>query len=146
MATEWTVSMNQTFLAQWLALPLRENRQVQEKVRMLLENPLPDGKVRKQLKHINAKLHRIRSGDYRIFYTFEKPYVSLLEVSKRDEDTYNFAPSAETLGGLSGAMPPAPTAHPVEQRSTPEKHGELSRSLPANLTPDLLTRLKVPEQ
>jgi len=145
MAAEWIISMKDGFIAQWLALPSRENHQVQEKVRLLADNPLPDAKVKKQLKHIDPRLHRIRSGDYRIFYTFDKPYVSLLELSKRDEDTYEHAPAVQTLGGLAGEMPdpPAKPAAPAPNKS-PQKPA--SRALPARLQTDLLARLKVPSE
>ena len=42
-----------------------------EKVNLLAQDPTPDAKVKKQLKYMNGRLHRIRSGKYRIFYTFE---------------------------------------------------------------------------
>ena len=57
MPGEWVISMKDAFLAQWLALPPRENHQVQEKIRWLAENPLPDGNVKRQLTHIDRRPH-----------------------------------------------------------------------------------------
>lgn len=138
--------MKDGFLAQWLALPPRENHQVQEKIRLLLENPLPDAKTKKQLKHIDPRLHRIRSGDYRIFYTFAKPYISLLEVSKRDEDTYQHAPAADSFGGLALDVPTelAPSNRP--EPKTQSRRGRSTRALPVEFDSDLLTRLRVPSE
>jgi len=71
-----------------------------EKINLLVQDPTPDAKVKKQLKHMNGRLHRIRSGDYRIFYTFEQPYISILALRRRDDDTYDEDMDAEFLGGL----------------------------------------------
>jgi len=89
MTTEWFVTQKPDFFKALLALPPKEMHQVMEKVGMLTQDPTPDAKVKKQLKYMNGKLHRIRSGDYRIFYTFEQPYISILALRRRDDDTYD---------------------------------------------------------
>ena len=71
MATIWLTTMKPGFTNEWLALPPKEAHQVLEKINLLVQDPTPDAKVKKQLKYMNGNLHRIRSGDYRIFYTFE---------------------------------------------------------------------------
>ena len=60
----------------------------------------PDGKAKKQLKYVNRDVYRLRCGDYRIFYTFRDPYVSLLKLDRRDDDTYEGDVDAEYLGGF----------------------------------------------
>ena len=67
---------------------------------MLAEDPTPKAKVKKQLKHMNGKLYRLRSGDYRIFYTFKSPYISLLALKLKNESTYSEDLDIEFLGGL----------------------------------------------
>src|SRR5437870_13298493 len=92
--------MKRSFTNEWLALPPKETHQVLEKIKQLEQDPTPDAKVKKQLKYMNGKLHRIRSGDYRIFYTFEQPYISILALRRRDDDTYGEDMDVEFFGGL----------------------------------------------
>jgi len=70
--------MKPNFQTQWLALPPKETHQVLEKIALLTQDPTPDAKVKKKLKYMDGKLHRLRSGSFRIFYTFEPPYISRL--------------------------------------------------------------------
>src|SRR5258707_2105635 len=100
MSTEWRITQKPDFFKALLALPPKETHQVLEKIDLLMHDPTPDAKVKKQLKHMGGKLHRIRSGDYRIFYTFEQPYISLLALCRRSEDTYDEEYDVEFLGGL----------------------------------------------
>ena len=67
MTTEWLVTQKQDFYKALRALSPKEVRQITEKIDLLIEDPTPDAKVKKQLKYMNGKLHRIRSGNYRIF-------------------------------------------------------------------------------
>ena len=46
------------------------------------------------------KVYRLRCGDYRIFYTYRDPYVSLLKLDRRDDDTYENDVEAEYSGGF----------------------------------------------
>ncbi len=89
MNSEWVPTFKPSFLLQLQALPAKEMQQVMGKINMLLEDPLSHGKVKKQLTHINRDLYRLRSGYYRIFYTISDPYISLLKLDRRDDDTYD---------------------------------------------------------
>src|SRR2546426_2559762 len=100
MSIQWSTTMKQSFQTDWLALPPKEAHQVLEKIALLAQDPTPDAKVKKQLKYMHGKLHRIRSGDYRIFYTFEYPYISILALRRRNDDTYDEDLDVEFLGGL----------------------------------------------
>jgi len=133
MNSKWLTTMKPSFQTEWLALPPKEVHQVLEKITLLTQDPVPDGKVKKQLKHMNDKLHRIRCGDYRIFYTFEQPYISLLALRRRNDDTYDEDLDPELLGGLDWERILAPRE--------PEK-----RSLPEPITNELLTNLLVPKE
>lgn len=55
------------------ALPTKEAHQIWEKIHLLMQDPTPDAKVKKQLKYMHGKLHRVYSGKYHIFYTFATP-------------------------------------------------------------------------
>src|SRR5229473_4656338 len=100
MSTTWLTTMKPSFQTEWLALSPKEIHQVLEKINLLVQDPTLDAKVKKQLKHIDPRLHRIRAGDYRIFYTFEYPYISILALRRRDDDTYDEDLDVEFLGGL----------------------------------------------
>ena len=93
--TDWLITQKPTFLSELLALPPKESHQVQEKLSLLVQDPTPDGKVKKQLKNWTPPVYRLRSGNYRIFYAFNRPYVSLLALRRRSEDTYDDGIEAE---------------------------------------------------
>lgn len=102
MATDWLLTTKPAFLNECLALQPKEFMQVQKKLVLLTEDPSADGKTRKQLKNWEGRLHRLRSGDLRVFYTFEAPYISVLALRRRSEDTYEEDLEAEFLGGPGG--------------------------------------------
>src|SRR2546425_8457716 len=148
MATIWLTTMKPGFTNEWLVLPPKEARQVLEKINLLAKDPTPDAKVKKQLKHIDPRLHRIRAGDYRIFYTFEEPYISLLAIRRRLEDTYDEDLDVEFLGGLdpefedmSGAKATQPNWEKWLASKEPEK-----RRLPEPITKELLANLHIPQE
>ena len=105
MNTTWLTTMKPSFQTEWLALPPKEAHQVLEKIKLLSEDPTPDAKVKKQIKkYKDVHFYRIRSGDYRIFYTFEHPYISLLGLRRRNEDTDDEDHDVEFLGGLDADL------------------------------------------
>lgn len=144
----YTLSMKEGFLSEWLALPAKEQAQVGTKLKTLTADPRPDGSSKKQLKHLNRQVNRLRSGDYRIFYTFDDRFVSLLKLVRRSEDTYDDSVEAEYFGGPNDLTP----ATPAQTRGTePRPVGTpavvpASRPLPVPVTSELLTRLHVPTQ
>src|SRR5258708_7404145 len=140
MSTRWIISLKANFTAEWLALPPKEVPHILDKINLLTEDPTPDAKTKKQLKYIDPHLHRIRCGDYRIFYTFEAPYVSLLSLQRRQEDTYNDEFSVEFLGGIDPEIPleekASASQNQWEQFLAPRLPE--SQSLPEPITPELL--------
>jgi len=146
MGTQWLTTMKPGFTNEWLALPPKEARQVLEKINLLAKDPTPDAKVKKQLKHIDPRLHRIRAGDYRILYTFEEPYISLLGVRRRREDTYDEDLDVDFLGGLDLVLESTTKeAQPDWGRLLAPKEPE-KRRLPEPITEELLTNLRVPKE
>jgi superfamily I DNA/RNA helicase/mRNA-degrading endonuclease RelE of RelBE toxin-antitoxin system len=148
VAATWLLTMKPTFMSEWQALPAKEAQQIHGKLAVLTEDPTPDGKVKKRLEHFAGKICRIRSGDFRIFYTFEKPYVSVLALRKRDEKTYDGGVSAEKLGGLDAELKEQPRPGWTEQIDAPlsrksKKHD--TRPLANPITEDVLRRLNVPD-
>lgn len=142
MSERWLLTLKPSFLAEWLALPPKDSHLVHEKIALLTEDPTPDAKLKKQLKGLGGALHRLRAGDYRVFYTFAHPHVSVLALRRRKEDTYDDAPDAEFLGGLDAEMPAAPAVPDSAAWLAPPKVS--ARPLPERLTKELLERLKVP--
>lgn len=140
--TDWIISFKPTFLAELLAVPSKDNRLIQEKIEALARDPSADGKLKKRLKEMGGKLHRLRAGDFRIFYTFDKPHLSLMAVRRRAEDTYKGDVDDETLAGdvpdLPATAPPAARSWEAYMAETPK------RPLPEPITESLLHRLRVP--
>ncbi len=152
MAIQWNVSFKPALLRDVAALPPKEMHQVMAKINLLIENPEPDAKVKKFLKYLSGdgqRLYRLRSGDYRIFYTFsaEKQSISLLAIKRRADDTYDDALDAELLEGLDSDLDessaPARPAQP--DWNTIFAQQQKDRPLPEALTIELLTGLHVPE-
>ncbi len=148
MTTEWRITQKPDFYKALLALPPKEIHQIIEKVNLLAQDPTPDAKVKKQLPHMHGRLHRIRSGNYRIFYTFEYPYISILALRRRDDDTYNEDLDVEFLGGLDPQLDDAqaikanqPDWERILAPKAPEK-----RRLPEPITEELLTSLHIPSK
>lgn len=146
MSTGWLTTMKPTFQTEWLALPPKTSHQVLEKIGLLAQDPWPDGKIKKKLKHFGGKLHRLRCGDYRIFYTYDAPYVSLLALRKRDDHTYDDDFEAESLGGLnSDDFESVHISVPTWEAFLTPNLPQIT-ALPEPITVELLTRLRIPEQ
>src|SRR3989440_6800190 len=147
MTTEWRITQKPDFFKALLALPPKETHQVLEKINLLVQDPTPDAKVKKQLKYMNGRLHRIRSGDFRIFYTFEQPYISILALRRRDDDTYDEDMDVEFFGGLDPQLDEAQVGKvrqpDWEQIFTPKEPEK--RPLPEPITEELLTDLTIPK-
>ncbi len=151
MKAQWQPLIKPAFLNDIMKLPAKDMHQVMEKVAMLTQDPRPDSKVKKQLAHLSGKLHRIRSGDYRIFYTFNQHYVSIHKLDRRDDTTYKGldpfeeAPTAAELADLTfeievSVPPQEPPSHWQQAFSQPQK----SRPLPEPITIELLQKLQIP--
>jgi mRNA-degrading endonuclease RelE of RelBE toxin-antitoxin system len=77
----------ETFTNQLLALPRDKTSQIIKKCELLRTDPAPDGRQKKKLHGYKGDVYRLRSGDYRIIYTFGKDWVALLGVDDR-KDVY----------------------------------------------------------
>lgn len=141
MSTDWLTTMKPTFQIEWLALPPKVSHQVLEKINLLTKDPLPDGNIKKQLIHINREIYRLESGDYRIFYTLDQPYISLLALRRRREDTYDEDFQDEYLGGYN---PDISLPEQVDQYARPQAVLPPARVLPAAITKEILINLLIP--
>ena len=89
MSGEWLLTPTSAFFTMWRALQKQGITPGTRKNWAFYSNRTltPDGKAKKQLKYVNRDVYRLRRcGDYRIFYTFRDPYVSLLKLDRRDDD------------------------------------------------------------
>ncbi|HEU5342925.1 MAG TPA: UvrD-helicase domain-containing protein [Ktedonobacterales bacterium] len=144
-----------TFTNQLLAIPRERIGQILAKIeKELRTDPSPHDPIKKKLHGYRGDVYRLRSGDYRILYTYGDGWVTLLGVDGR-KDVYRgeqlvaeepdipiraipsvdnwLEPRQKALMG--SAAPPAQRAPEIP---APER-------LPMMLTPDLLRRLRVPE-
>jgi mRNA-degrading endonuclease RelE of RelBE toxin-antitoxin system len=139
--------MKPSFTNEWLALPPKEIHQVLEKIKLLEQDPTPDAKAKKQIKKYKEQhLYRIRCGVYRIFYTFRDPYVSLLALLRRKEDTYDEELDVEFLGGFDVELEDHPRAvQPDWERIFAPREPEKKR-LPEPITAELLANLHIPQE
>ncbi|HEY4383127.1 MAG TPA: UvrD-helicase domain-containing protein, partial [Ktedonobacteraceae bacterium] len=155
MGKEWLLTMKPSFNTQWLGLPLKEGHQIHKKIEFLIQNPQPDGDTKKQLKYKDKNLYRLRSGDYRIFYTYDSRYISLLALRRRQEDTYDENIDAEFLGGFDISYEDAPIQSPpagsvgsvpILSASATLVEDVRKRLLPETITEDLLRQLQIADE
>ncbi len=145
--TDWLTTMKPAFLHELTALDKMDVAQVMKKVELLTKDPRPDAKVKKQLKNMGGKLHRLRAGGFRILYTFAEPYVSLLSVRKRDESTYDDDIEADFLGGeveggAAGTEEPKTRAWETWLAPAPAE----AKTLPRTIDDVLLDALAIPSE
>jgi superfamily I DNA/RNA helicase/mRNA-degrading endonuclease RelE of RelBE toxin-antitoxin system len=136
-----------TFTNQLLAIPKERVLQVLEKIEVLRDDPKPHGSLKKKLHGYKGDVYRLRSGDYRIIYTYGDGWVALLGVDARKDIYKGSKLVAETtpldvssLPDLSDVLTPNATPTPQPQNPSTEN------LLPVQLTEELLTRLLVPRE
>lgn len=133
-----------------MALPSDQNAQVWEKINRLLDDPIPDGKLKKKLKGSKDPLYRLRAGNYRIFYRFGDTWVRLLGIRLRNEKTYRQQP-----GEASNIKPEAPDdtadedldellARGEQRNEFKFDAGASAAELPRRITQEWLLEMKVP--
>ena len=140
-----TISFKPTFLKELGKLSANHQSQVLAKVRMLATDPRPDAKTRKRLRGVEDGLCRLRSGDCRVFYSYDNASVSLYSVRRRSEDTYDAMPDAVELAHGTFETPAervGPSAEDWQKWITPPDD---STPLPELITIGLLDAIGVPQ-
>lgn len=141
-----------TFSNQLLAVPTAYLPQVLAKIDVLRQDPRPFHNVKKKLHGYKGDIYRLRSGDFRIIYTFGDGWVALLGVDRRadvykggkiiandDDIAFDLAAVPATEAAL--AREPAQAAVIVMTEPAPA-----SAALPMPIDREMLTRLRIPEQ
>lgn len=154
MPLQWNVTFKPALLRDVLALPPKETHQVMAKIDLLMQDPTPDAKVKKSIKCMSRdghRIYRLRSGNYRLFYTFslEKQSISLLTMRRRDDDTYDDELDPELLEGLAVDLVDELLPPPVSQSAQPDWEKIFARNaedrpFPEPVTSELLERLRIP--
>lgn len=139
-----TISFKPTFLKELERLEAKHQAQVMSKIGTLATSPEPQAKVKKPLKGVDNGLHRLRSGDYRVFYAYDERSVSLFSVRIRSGSTYDSMPEVEELahGDFDLDVKSGPTKEDYLKWISEEEEEE--RPLPEPITEDLLRRLEIP--
>ncbi len=148
MVAQWQLSIKKSFLDDLDKLSPKEHHQVRAKLDMLEQDPLPDGDAKKHLTHLPGKPYRIRSGDFRILYTYGKSWISVYKIERRNEATYKKNLSAEPveLEGLDIEFDDVTAAQPPQAHWEWYSAKDENRLLPEPITIELLNKLHVPQE
>jgi superfamily I DNA/RNA helicase/mRNA-degrading endonuclease RelE of RelBE toxin-antitoxin system len=143
------INIKPSFMSELHGFPQNKNAQLWEKIDYLVEDPIPDGKLKIKLKN-REDLYRLRVGDYRIFYTYGDTWVRLLALRKRNERTYSDKsenieadqPSKTELPSFSD-LDAALSESSTSQEDFSFKEGEKKTPLARKLTEKFLHSLKI---
>jgi len=159
----WQPLIKPAILLDIFKLPERDAQHIFAKIALLVQDPLPDGKTKRQVKYLNrqgSQVYRLRSGRYRIFYTLERPYVNILTIRLRDDDTYKEDVETDTneadlladdldldvdelIDADEAPYSNTPLSYPMSILNTPVS---LSKPLPEPITVELLNKLQVRQE
>lgn len=88
------ITIKPACMRELLNFPSDRTSSLWEKIGYLVNDPFPDGKVKKKLRDSDG-IYRLRVGNHRVFYRFGDDWVSLLGIRRRREDTYRGVPRSE---------------------------------------------------
>ena len=144
-----------TFTNQLLGLQPRFVTQVLGKVELLREDPRPHGDLKKKLHGYDGGVYRLRSGDFRIVYSYGDGWVVLLGVDDR-KDVYRGNRLVADRPGFDLAMvpdieltpPPRDSAVDMVPRADPEPPtgGARAQATAIAINEPLLKRLRIPTE
>ncbi len=139
-----------TFTNQLLAIPKERVVQILEKTKILTDDPHPQGSLKKKLHGYTGSVFRLRSGDYRVLYTFGDGWVTLLGVDARKDVYRGEQLLAEEPGVPISHVPDVEkllqTAPSPDSHETVSNLGRDAEDLPQDLNEDLMRRLRVPAE
>jgi len=135
-----------TFTNQLLAIPKEYVVQILEKVEVLRADPKPHGNLKRKLHGYRGNVYRLRSGDYRIIYTYDDGWVALLGVDARKDVYKGDKLVAETTEFDVSTLPDLESILTVKPSQATVKTKQTQDLLPVELTEDLLQRLLVPKE
>ncbi len=152
MKTTRQMTIKPSLLNDIIALPQKEARQINAKIQLLTQDPMPDGKTKKHLKHIPGKFHRLRCGDYRVIYTYNEHNLGIVAIRRRNESTYDDDDLDIDLSDELDVLPeqqmdrhhvtPVPATPTWDYSITVD----MSKRLPEPITMELLDQLSIPPE
>src|SRR5688500_11372737 len=83
----WGLTQTPSYQQEYERLPSKFRNQVSRKCLELMSDPTPGGS-RTTLKGYQG-LCRLRAGDFRVIYAYDRNVVQLMSVRRRDEKTYD---------------------------------------------------------
>lgn len=139
-----------TFQNQLRALPKERRLQVLDKIEVLQDDPSPHAPQKKQLHGYKDRVYRLRSGDFRIFYTYGNGWVTLLGVSDRKDAYRGEQVTAEGPGFDISELPTEEWVPEPERRFEVNGKGQAfavdDEAFARPIDDELLERLRVPTQ
>lgn len=151
MKTNRQLTIKPSLLNDIIALPQKEARQINTKINLLTQDPIPDGKTKIQLKHIPGKFYRLRCGDYRVIYAYNEHSLGILAIRRRNESTYDDDDLDIDLSDELDADLNSHSEQLVSKAQMPtisaweyDSVGDVSKRLPEPITVELLQQLHVP--
>ena len=151
MSTRRELNIKPSCAKELMAFPKESLGPLLEKINLLVEDPVPDGKLKKQLQD-RKDVSRLRVGHWRVFYTFGESWVRLLGIRKRDEHTYSGRTEADQPAWRQDQEEMVagdtfnPDQQPAARRHFDVKAPDLPPPLPRPLTVEWLRELGVAPQ
>lgn len=138
---QFQIQHKETFTNQLRDVPVQFWPQILDKAETLRSEPRPDGHMRKKLKKYHGNICRIRSGDYRIIYTYGDGWVELLGVDGRDDVYDEQAYVGSGLGRLGQSSGLHDRAFVIDEKLPVQERDDL----PGLIDENLLQRLSIPD-
>ncbi|PAX51755.1 UvrD-helicase domain-containing protein [Brunnivagina elsteri] len=139
-----------TFTNQLLVFPKEQVVQILEKIEVLRNDPKPHGKLKKKLHGYKGDVYRLRSGDYRIIYTYGDGWVVLMGVDARKDVYKGDKLFAQTTEIDINALPDVEAILTIKPSYTKDFSSPTATNtetlLPISLTEELLKRLRIPTE
>lgn len=126
-------------------------KQILDKCTMLQDNPEEGGKSKARLNGRSDGLHRLRTGNFRLFYTYDDEKVSLWAVRRKTvKGQYRGQKGGDVTYDALGEIEDTdldleiPELQPQPGFETWVQPVERTRLLPEPITPELLRAIKIP--
>jgi len=138
-----------TFANQLRALPKDRIVQILDKIEILEDDPSPRDPLKKRLHGYKEPVYRLRSGDFRIIYTYGHGWVTLLGVYDRKDAYRGDKFTAEEPGFDLAEVPkgdwsPEPAHRPSPEALSLEPSASSQEEFEQPVDDALLDRLRVP--
>lgn len=146
MSRSWIITSKPSFHTEWLLVPEQDNQAVLTKIALLAQDPRPDGVFKKQLSYLQGTLHSIRAKAYTIFYTFERPHLTLLALRLRKQSMDDIVFDDLFLDKIFDVDGEAAPVQEIDWYDIITRQARSSQPLPKQISVSLLKSLHVPSE